>query len=112
MPFQHETRAAGGSTGLGGMSSLRADNSRFSSSPHKSQRPFGPRFDLCFRRNVEAVHKLGPFPLACLLEQIAAGDDLVATVAEYAKLDASFIAALGGCCFPAPLHVVDGGRRS
>jgi hypothetical protein len=47
--------------------------------------------------------------LACLLEQIAAGDDLVATVAEYAKLDANFIASFGASCFPPALRVIDGG---
>jgi hypothetical protein len=93
------------------MSSFRADNSRFSSSPRNPQWPFGPRFDLRFRRQVEAVHTLGPFALACLLEEIAAGADLHETVAAYARLPADFIQVLGGGRFPPALHAIGGGAR-
>jgi hypothetical protein len=96
-----------GTAGLG-ISSFRSriDNPENSNPQNFLQ---APRFNQRFRRDVEAVHALGPFALACLLEQIAAGDDLVATVARYATLDAGFIASLGGD-FPPRLHAIDGGR--
>src|ERR1019366_4568060 len=52
-----------------------------------------PRFEPRFRREIEAIHRLGPCGLAYLVEELAAGADLRETVATYAELDADLIAA-------------------
>jgi hypothetical protein len=105
MPLQNETRPLG-AAGLGKMSSFRADNPQNSSPQNFLQ---APRFDQRFRRDVEAVHALGPYVLSCLLEEIASGADLPVTVERYARLDGDFIAAHGGG-FPSALRALEGGR--
>jgi hypothetical protein len=68
-----------------------------------------PRYEPRFRRQVEAVHRLGPVVLAYLVEAIASGADLRETVAAYAALDGNFITAYGGDRFPPSLRAIDGG---
>jgi hypothetical protein len=70
-----------------------------------------PRYELAFRRHVEAAWLLGPAPLACLLEEVLDGADLRAAVARYAALDRDFIVACNGDRFPTPIFTIEGGRR-
>jgi hypothetical protein len=102
MAQTNETRLQG-TAGLG-ISSFRSriDNPENSNPQNFLTSP-------AFQSAISTRCRSWPFALACLLEQIAAGDDLVATVARYATLDAGFIASLGGD-FPPRLHAIHGGR--
>ena len=74
-----------------------------------NRRPLqAPRFELRFRRQIEAVHRLGPFALACLVEDLGAGADLRSTVSEYAALDPRVVGAFGGERFPPNLRAIGG----
>jgi hypothetical protein len=102
MPLQAKTRCAARATGSLEMPSARTDASEFSTRREYLQ---APRYDLRFRRQVEAVHRLGPHALSCLLEEIARGADLRERVERYARLDCESIKAFGGDQFPSALHV-------
>jgi hypothetical protein len=67
-----------------------------------------PRYEPRFRRQIEAIHALGPCALAYLAEELAAGADLRKTVETYAELDGDFIAALGGNRFVPNLWAIGG----
>lgn len=59
------------------------------------------------RRAAEHLHRLGPRPALEAMIEIAAGADLDATLARYARLDPDIVDALGGDDFPPqPLHEV------
>lgn len=55
-----------------------------------------------FARKVEALHRLGPRAVGCLLQEIANGRDLDERLAVYARLDPETLAWLGGDRFPPP----------
>jgi hypothetical protein len=92
--------------GFGKMSALGGDNSEFYHNPRPLQ---APRYEPRFRRQIESIHRQGPVVLGYLVEALAGGADLRATVAEFADLDSNFIAAYGGDRFPASLRAMDGG---
>jgi hypothetical protein len=68
-----------------------------------------PRYEPRFRRQLEAIHRLGPVVLGYLVEALASGAELRATVAAYADLDGEFIRAYGADRFPPILRAIDGG---
>jgi hypothetical protein len=90
-----------------GVPVLRGNGSK-SISDHRPLQ--APRYDPRFRRQIEAIHALGPVVLGYLLEDIAAGKDLCSTVAGYAALPGEFIRAYGADRFPPVLRALDGGR--
>ena len=92
--------------GLGNASSRGADGPEFYHKPNSLQ---APRFEPRFRRQVEQLCRLGPFAVACLIEDIAAGKDVRETVSAYASLPAEFIATYGADRFPLHLRAIDGG---
>jgi hypothetical protein len=93
-------------TGLGTSSSRGADGTEGYHNPKFLQ---SLRYEFRFRRQVEQLCRLGPYALACLIEDIASGADLRLTVAVYAELDVEFIATLGGDKFPLHLLAIGGG---
>jgi hypothetical protein len=77
----------------------------------RTNRPLqGPRYEPRFRHQIERIHALGPVVLAYILEALAAGGDLRATVAEFAALPGEIICEFGGDQFPTELRAIDGGR--
>lgn len=70
-----------------------------------------PRYEPHFRRGVETVCRLGPYPVACLLEEISAGRDLREAVAKYASLAkyGELICSYGGDKFPERIFAIVGG---
>jgi hypothetical protein len=81
-------------------------NSSTSISDHRHLQ--GPHYEPRFRRQLEAIHKLGPMVLGYLVEHLAGGADLRATVAEYAELSGGVICEFGGDQFPVALHSIEG----
>ena len=104
MPQSATNPARGRAAGLGINCSSR--NAPRFSTPKRSLQAH--RYDPRFRQQIEAIHRLGPAALACLVAEIAAGADLRATIAAYAELDPGLIAAYGADRFPAMLHAVEG----
>jgi hypothetical protein len=77
----------------------------------RTNRPLqGPRYEPRFQHQIERIHALGPVVLAYILEALAAGGELRATVAEFAALPGEVICEFGGDKFPVALHVIDGER--
>jgi hypothetical protein len=91
-----------------GMNVLLGNNST-SISDHRYLQ--APRYEPRFRRQIEAIHRQGPVVLGYLVEALAAGSDLRATVAEFAEIDGDFVRGLGGDRFPPTVHAIDGGGR-
>ncbi len=105
MTYANESRPARGGS-RNAVCRRGSDSNEFYHNPRPLQ---GPRFEPAFRRQVERVCRFGPFAMACLLEEIAAGKDLRETVAIYAALDGGIIATLDGASFPPSLRAIDGG---
>jgi hypothetical protein len=104
----HTNQTPPGRAGLGDAFCRRGSTSEWIT---QTPRPLqAPRYEPRFRRQVEAIHRLGPVVLGYLVEELAAGAELRATVATYAELGGDFIAAFGCDKFPLPLRSIDGGR--
>jgi hypothetical protein len=112
MTQTNETRAAVGSSGLGDTFASTANSPQDSPRPSPPQVQFAAIQRLRRQRLVESLHRLGPAPLGHFLNEIEAGAIIAEHLERYARIDPDFVRALNGDRFPAPLHVVDGGRRS
>jgi hypothetical protein len=107
MTFQAKTRGAGGAAGLGESSfRSRIDTRDLTETNAELQ----ARNRMRRQRLVEHLHRLGPAPLGHFLREVENGASIHDHLERYAKIDTEFVRALGGDRFPAPLHVVDGGR--
>jgi hypothetical protein len=75
-------------------------------------RPQVPRERL--DRLAQAIHRLGPRPLAELFAELAAGAPVLPRLERYAALEplADFIKALGGDQLPPPTRLVRGRRHA
>jgi hypothetical protein len=67
---------------------------------------------LRIQRQAEAIHRLGPRPLAELIQEIiAACPELAQRVAVYAAINPAAVALLDAARFVTPLASIDGGVR-
>lgn len=73
----------------------------------KAPFPISPRL----RRQAEAIHALGPRPLASLLAELLAGAPIEDRVEAYARLPAALIALYGGDRDRTELLALRGGRQ-
>ncbi len=114
MTAPHVTRAAQAQP-MGGSQegSLLDTSNNLTITPkvHKLQALTAAQYDQRFRRQIEAIHRLGPCVLAYFAEELTNGDHdrLRRIVKRYSEIDCDFVAAYGGDRFPPALRAIEGG---